>query len=90
MVKFLSKSDNFLAKFLNFLKGPSVEYLILLFFELAKEPEKKKKLSTNSNNIEGDLIDNIELEEPDQDRGRWRCDRARSLGSARMAFLLCF
>ena len=33
VVKFLSKSDNFLAKFLNYLKGPSVEYLISMFFE---------------------------------------------------------
>ena len=33
VVKFLSKSNNFLAKFLNFPKGPSVEYLISMFFE---------------------------------------------------------
>ena len=33
VVKFLSKSHNFLAKFLNYLKGPSVEYLISMFFE---------------------------------------------------------
>ena len=42
VVKFLSKSDNFLAKFLNFLKGPSVEYLILLFFELTHMYVKQK------------------------------------------------
>ena len=42
MVKFLSKSDNFLAKFLNYLKGPSVEYLILLFFELTHMYVKQK------------------------------------------------
>ena len=42
VVKFLSKSDNFLAKFLNFLKGPSVEYLILLFFELTHMSVKQK------------------------------------------------
>ena len=43
VVKFLSKSDNFLAKFLNFLKGPSVEYLILLFFELTHMYVKQKQ-----------------------------------------------
>ena len=42
VVKFLSKSDNFLAKFLNFLKGPSVEYLISLFFELTHMYVKQK------------------------------------------------
>ena len=42
VVKFLSKSDNFLAKFLNFLKGPSVEYLISLFFELTHMSVKQK------------------------------------------------
>ena len=42
MVKFLSKSDNFLAKFLNFLKGPSIEYLISLFFELTHMYVKQK------------------------------------------------
>ena len=42
MVKFLSKSDNFLAKVLNYLKGPSVEYLILLFFELSHMYVKQK------------------------------------------------
>ena len=42
MVKFLSKSDNFLAKFFNFLKGPSVEYLISLFFELTHMYVKQK------------------------------------------------
>ena len=47
MVKFLSKSDNLLAKFLNYLKGPSVEYLILLFFELNHMyvKEKPRRLS---------------------------------------------
>ena len=47
MVKFLSKSDNFLAKFLNYLKGPSVEYLILLFFELTHMyvEQKPRRLS---------------------------------------------
>ena len=43
MVKFLSKSDNFLAKFLNFLKGPSVDYLISLFFELTHMYVKQKQ-----------------------------------------------
>ena len=33
LVKISSKSDNFSAKFLNYLKGPSVEYLISMFFE---------------------------------------------------------
>ena len=42
MVKFLSKSDNFLAQLLNYLKGPSVEYLILLFFELTHMYFKQK------------------------------------------------
>ena len=42
VVKFLSKSDNSLAKFLNFLKGPSVEYLISLFFELTHMYVKQK------------------------------------------------
>ena len=42
VVKFLSKSDKFLAKFLNFLKGPSIEYLISLFFELTHMYVKQK------------------------------------------------
>ena len=42
MVKFISKSDNFLAKFLNYLKGPSEEYLILLFLELTNMYVKQK------------------------------------------------
>ena len=40
--KFLSKSDIFLARFFNYLKGPSVEYLILLFFELNHMYVKQK------------------------------------------------
>ena len=42
VVNFLSKSDNVLAKFLNFLKGPSIDYLILLFFELTHMYVKQK------------------------------------------------
>ena len=42
VVEFLSKSNNFWAKFLYFLKGPSVEYLISLFFELTHMYVKQK------------------------------------------------
>ena len=47
VVKFLSKSDNFLARFLNYLKGPSVEYLISVFFEHTQSyvNQKPRRLS---------------------------------------------
>ena len=42
LVKISSKSDNFLARFLKYLKGPSVEYLISVYFEHTQSYVKQK------------------------------------------------